>query len=444
MYNFMTTIGDIAQVFDGPHATPKKLDSGPSFLSISSLENGRLNLSKSAFLSEEDFKIWTKRVTPKEGDILFSYETRLGEAALMPAGVRACLGRRMGLLRPNREKVIPEYLLYAYMSPAFQQTIKANTITGATVDRVALNELPNFAVRIPPLDEQEKVAKLLSNIDKKIELNNRINAKIEVMAKTLYDYWFVQFDFPDINGKPYKTSGGKMVYNPTLKRDIPQGMEVRTLANWIKSDKTGDWGKEISQGNYTLQVDCIRGADINGLNGNGKIDAPKRFILNKNGHKLLASFDFVIEISGGSPTQSTGRMAYITNNVLDRFNHPIICSNFCKAISLHDKSFFYYFAYLWKSLYENGVLFGWEGKTSGIKNLLFDAFVNKYYVPAPSSELAKRFFDFVSPLERKKQMLLKENSELESLRDWLLPMLMNGQVTVSASVEESSREAKYG
>ena len=375
----MTTIGCIADVYDGPHATPKKLEEGPYFLSISSLDKGRLDLSKSAFLSEDDFKKWTKRVTPKEGDLLFSYETRLGEVALMPPGIRACLGRRMGLLRLNREKVTPEYALYAYLSPAFQQTIKGNTITGATVDRIALNELPNFPIRIPPIEKQKKVAKLLSEIDKKIELNNRINAELEAMAKTLYDYWFVQFDFPDDSpqgqGKPYKTSGGKMVYNPTLKREIPEGWEVDTLSSWIKSDKTGDWGKEKQEGNYTLQVDCIRGADIKGLNGNGKISAPNRFILKKNDHKLLAPLDLVIEISGGSPTQSTGRMAYITDDVLGRFTHPLICSNFCKAISLHNKDLFYCFAYLWNDLYGNNVLFGWEGKTSGIKNLLFDSFV---------------------------------------------------------------------
>ena len=221
-----------------------------------------------------------------------------------------------------------------------------------------------------------------------------------------------------------------MVYNPTLKREIPEGWEVDTLASWIKLDKTGDWGKEGPEGNYTLQVDCIRGADINGLNGNGKIDAPNRYILQKNDHKLLVPFDFVIEISGGSPTQSTGRMAYITDEVLDRFPHPLICSNFCKAISLHNKDLFYCFAYLWNSLYDNGILFGWEGKTSGIKNLLFDAFVKKYHVPIPPSQLAKQFFDFAAPIEQKKQSLLKENSKLEALRDWLLPMLMNGQVTV--------------
>lgn len=149
----------------------------------------------------------------------------------MSDGVRACLGRRMGLLRPRSDKVIPEYLLYAYLSPAFQQTIVANTITGATVDRIALNEMSDFPIRIPGMDEQKKVADLLKNIDAKIDCNNRINAELEAMAKTLYDYWFVQFDFPDANGNPYKSSGGKMVYNATLKRDIPEGWKVTTLAS---------------------------------------------------------------------------------------------------------------------------------------------------------------------------------------------------------------------
>ena len=83
-------IGDIAEVFDGPHATPKKIDVGPFFLSISSLENGQLDLSKSAHISDEQFEKWTRRVTPREGDVLFSYETRLGEAALMPGGIKEC------------------------------------------------------------------------------------------------------------------------------------------------------------------------------------------------------------------------------------------------------------------------------------------------------------------------------------------------------------------
>jgi type I restriction enzyme S subunit len=199
MIDQMLSISEVAEIFDGPHATPKKIEAGPYFLSISSLDGGRLDLSKSAHVNEEQFVQWTKRVTPQKGDLLFSYETRLGEAALMPEGIRACLGRRMGLLRPKLNKVIPEYLLYAYISPFFQQVIKANTIVGATVDRIALSEMKDFPIRIPNLSEQKAACLLLSTIDKKIELNNRINAELEAMAKTLYEYWFVQFDFPDVN-----------------------------------------------------------------------------------------------------------------------------------------------------------------------------------------------------------------------------------------------------
>jgi type I restriction enzyme S subunit len=187
-------IGDIAEVFDGPHATPKKIEEGPYFLSISSLENGQLDLSKSARLSEEQFVKWTRRVTPREGDVLFSYETRLGEAALMPPNVKACLGRRMGLLRPNRNRVLPEYLLYAYIAPEFQEQIKSKTNHGATVERIALKELPDFDIRIPSLEEQAKVVNVLSKISRKLEVNHQTNQTLEQMAQALFKSWFVDFD----------------------------------------------------------------------------------------------------------------------------------------------------------------------------------------------------------------------------------------------------------
>src|SRR5690606_1282949 len=114
--------------------TPKKTTEGPIFLGISSLDRGRLNLTNTEHLSEEDFLKWTKRVTPTEGDIVFSYETRLGEVAIIPPGLRCCLGRRMALMRINRQRAAPEYVLYAFMSPAFQSEIRARTIHGSTVD----------------------------------------------------------------------------------------------------------------------------------------------------------------------------------------------------------------------------------------------------------------------------------------------------------------------
>lgn len=193
-FNEVLSIGDIAEVFDGPHATPKKLETGPYFLSISSLNKGALDLSQSAHISEQDFQKWTKRVTPQPGDVLFSYETRLGEAAIMPSGVRACLGRRMGLLRPDQTKVMPEYLLYAYLSPAFQNTIEQRKIHGATVDRIALRELPSFSIRIPGLAEQRAVVDNLKALDAKIQLNHQINQTLEQMAQAIFKSWFVDFE----------------------------------------------------------------------------------------------------------------------------------------------------------------------------------------------------------------------------------------------------------
>lgn len=169
-----TTIGEIAEVYDGPHATPPKTQSGPWFLSISSLDNGRLNLAESAHISEADFERWTRRVTPREGDVLFSYETRLGEAALMPAGLRACLGRRMGLLRPKPDRVDSRFLLYAYLGPEFQEVIRQRAVHGATVDRIPLTELPNWPISIPSLREQRAIAAVLGALDDEIAVNEWI------------------------------------------------------------------------------------------------------------------------------------------------------------------------------------------------------------------------------------------------------------------------------
>lgn len=312
-------------------------------------------------------------------------------------------------------------------------------ITGSAQPKLNQENLNKIELRIHDLSNQNKIVSVLSALDSKIELNNRINAELEAMAKTVYDYWFVQFDFPNAEGKPYKSSGGKMVWSEELKREIPEGWRASLIADWILKDKNGDWGKETFEGNYTEHVSCIRGADINGLNGKSECNPPERYILKKNSNKQLNSHDLIVEISGGSPTQSTGRLAYLIDETLSRFENPLICSNFCKAIELKNKKQLFNFVYNWNRLYDNGVLFGYEGKTSGIKNLLFESFVSSYWVAIPNEELVNKFYDLMLDIEKKKQTALKENQQLSSLRDWLLPMLMNGQVSVDTSSYAEAR-----
>jgi type I restriction enzyme S subunit len=328
------------------------------------------------------------------------------------------------------------YIYYLAISPTFRKRAISCMEGTSGRKRVSEKTLKYFELDFPPVSTQKQIAKVLSDLDVKIEINNKINQQLEAMAKTLYDYWFVQFDFPDKNGKPYKSSGGLMVFNEELKRDIPEGWDAGSLSSWIKNDKSGDWGKAEEQGNYVNKVSCIRGADLNGLNGKGTIKSPTRFVLEKNSHKLLEVGDFIIEISGGSPTQSTGRMAFITKETLERFENPLICSNFCKAVTLKEEKALYNFAYEWNRLYDAGVLFGWEGKTSGIKNLLFESFVTNHKVSIPSAEIMELFYEKAKPIHSKIQTNLKQNQKLSELRDWLLPMLMNGQVSVGRVTKE--------
>lgn len=333
----------------------------------------------------------------------------------------------------DETKAYYEYVYY-YLKTQYNQL---RALSSGVRKNLNSNDIKQFEILLSDsIEEQKQIVQVLSNLDSKIELNKRINRELEQMAKLLYDYWFVQFDFPNEQGKPYKSSGGKMVYSKELKREIPEGWEVANLASWILKDKSGDWGKETKQGNYTEQVSCIRGADLNGLKGQGAIKSPTRYTLKKNVHKQLESHDLIVEISGGSPTQSTGRLAYLIDETLERFQNPLICSNFCKAVTLKEEKQLYYFAQTWQMLYDNDALFCWEGKTSGIKNLLFDGFVNSYNVPVPNNELVEKFNKTAHSVEVKKQANLKEIQHLTQLRDWLLPMLMNGQITVKQAQQK--------
>jgi type I restriction enzyme S subunit len=154
-------LDEVADVFDGPHATPKTVDSDPIFLGISALQDGVINLGETRHVTEEDFKKWTRRVRPQADDVVFSYETRLGQAAIIPEGLECCLGRRMGLVRFNECAVVPRFFLYQYLSPPFRAFLDSKTIRGATVDRISIKDFPSFPIAVPPVAEQQRIVGIL-------------------------------------------------------------------------------------------------------------------------------------------------------------------------------------------------------------------------------------------------------------------------------------------
>ena len=422
------------RIGDGLHGTPEYSDdSDIFFINGNNLKFGKIEItSNTNRVSVDEFE--KNFIALNENSLLISINGTLGNMAFYN-NENVILGKSAAYLNFKSEL---NRFYYYYFQLTHIQKYFYDVATGSTIKNLSLKSIQDFEVPVPEEIEWKNIYYVLSSLDSKIELNNRINIQLDAMAKTLYNYWFVQFDFPDKDGKPYKTSGGNMVWNEQLKREIPEGWEVAKMADWIEADKSGDWGKEELEGNFTKKVTCIRGADINGLNGLAELKPPIRYILEKNSSKILNSHDLIIEISGGSPVQSTGRLAFITDATIKRFENPLICSNFCKPISIKNKKLLYNFVYYWKSLYDAGIFFGYEGKTSGIKNLLFDSFVSSYYTVVPDDKIVDQFYNIMENIQEKKQTTLAENQQLSSLRDWLLPMLMNGQVTVGDSGENKA------
>jgi type I restriction enzyme S subunit len=333
-----------------------------------------------------------------------------------------------------------KYISYYLWLPEVKKQI-SNQAGGSILKYLNTDLLKEIDIPIVEEKKAEQIVKVLDMLDQKIRLNKRIIAELEDIAKTIYDYWFVQFDFPNAEGKPYRSSGGEMAWSHHLKREIPKGWRDTTLSSFIKAEKGGDWGKEQKTGNYTEKVICIRGADFSGLIGKQLLNAPTRYILKKNLNKALSDGDIIVEISGGSPTQSTGRVSYINEQMLSRFDIPIITSNFCKAFTLINQNWQYWFYILWEKLYNAGLFFKYEGKTTGIKNLLFDMLCSDYRTIYPDEHIASQYNDLVKPFFVDIQKRNLENLELTKIRDWLLPMLMNGQVTVQN--ESAGRRLQY-
>lgn len=263
-----------------------------------------------------------------------------------------------------------------------------------------------FELHIPPIEEQQKIVFLLSGLDEKVKTNEIINNNLEQQAQALFKKWFI---------------------------DNPENVDwsAGTFRELIQSTLNGDWGKKTPTGNNTEKVYCIRGADIPEVKAGNKGKMPTRYILPKNlANKKLEAGDLVVEISGGSPTQSTGRCTAITQSLLDRYDSSMVCTNFCKAIKpKNGYSLFIY--YYWQYLYEKGVFFSYENGTTGIKNLDFTGFIETESIIVPPFDKAQVFDDYCKSIFSQIFANGKQSEQLASLRDALLPKLMSGELDVS-------------
>lgn len=374
--------------------------------------------SATNYITQKGFDNSSTELYPKNTILVAMYGATAGKASVL--NIEACTNQAICAILPN-ENYNPIFIKYN-IDTLYEHLVSLST--GSARDNLSQAGIKELKLQVPPTKEkQTQLISILSSIDQKIALNRQINDNLEAMAKQLYDYWFVQFDFPNEEGKPYKSSGGKMVWNEELQLNIPYKWEICKLNQYISKNNTGDWGNDEASNN-SIEIRCIRGADILQLN-----NLPKRYIKEKNTSKLLSEWDMVIEVSGGSPTQATGRCALITPGSLKRNGKNVTCSNFCHAFSFKNYKNSAYFFYLWKMFYNNDIMFNFEGKTSGIKNFMTETFLANKWIK-PEQELLSKFFDLIKDIYARIDINIEEINTLTQQRDELLPLLMNGQVSV--------------
>ena len=389
-------------IFDGPHATPKESEHGPVFLGIKNLTNdGRLDLVEIRHVSEEEFPRWTRRVTPQEGDVVFTYEATLHRYAVIPEGFRGCLGRRVALVRPDPNQVDSRYLLYYFLSYQWRQVVEGSIISGATVDRIPLEKFPSFPIGLPSLPVQREVASILSTYDELIENNRRRMALLEEAARQLYHEWFVRLRFPGhehtriVDGVPdgWEEVSASEILDINPKEKIEKG----SAATYVPMSSISESGMTVDGGDFEHRTKYTS-------------------IKFRNGDTLFARI---------TPSLENGKTGYV-----DFLGENEIACGSTEIIVLRGSLVSPFFTYCLARTYnfrENAIksMIGSSGRQR-VQNSCFD----KLRLPLPPVVLLDVFDRTAGPCFKQIKNLAAQNHRLRTARDLILPRLMNGEIAV--------------
>lgn len=364
-------------------------------------------------ITEEGLKNSSTKLLNKN-DIIISARGTVGSMAILKKPMafnQSCFG-----LRANPQFLNQDFLFY--FLKFYMRNIKAKT-QGSIFETINLLTFDMLEITYPSLSIQNKIANILSKIDDKIEINNKLNKELEEMTKTIYDYWFLQFEFPNEEGKPYKSSGGKMVWNEELKKEIPEGWEVINIKNSIKHIKTG----LNPRNNFKLGNGNIKYITVKNLTTSGNIDFSNCDLIDEKAKQQINKRS---EIRKGdilfASIAPLGRCFIIQETPKDwEINESVfsIRPDYDKISSEYLYMFFMSEYFIKKAeASSTGSIF------SGIRINT----IENMKILIPDKKIIDSFTDKVNNLFYNKFKNNQENQELTSLRDYLLPLLMNGQV----------------
>lgn len=411
-------LGNVCNFIDYRGKTPPKISKGIPLVTAQIIKDGFIQ-EPQEFIAPEFYNEHMRRGIPKKGDVVITTEAPLGEVAQIKTNEKLAFAQRVIILQADEKILNKTYLLYALKYKPFKDRILGKA-SGTTVFGIRASELKEVELEVPSLETQDRIAALLGAIDDKIALNKKINAKLETMAKTLYDYWFVQFDFPDENGKPYKTNGGKMIYISELGRDIPAGWEVDTLKGKIFITRGISYSTEtLSAGTEGMPMINLASVD---RKRNYIPSGLKFFIDDVPNEKKLQAKDMLIAC-----TDLTRQAEIIGSPILVMNDREYTFSMDLAKLTVIDEKLneLYLYMTLRTNFYHQYII----GFASGTTVLhLNTSGIEWYKMLIPPMTLQKKFAEVMNNIYLHTCKNICESQRLAELRDWMLPMLMNGQI----------------
>ena len=380
-------------IVDCPHSTAKDEGRGYPLIRTPNIGKGRLLLENVYRVSEQVYKERTQRAVPENGDIIFAREAPAGNAALITNNEQVCLGQRTVLIRPNKEVVNPNFLVYYLLAPEQQYKLLGNA-HGATVDHVNLPIIRKMPVQLPERNKQDKIADILSAYDDLIENNKKQIKLLEEAAQRLYKEWFVDLRFPGYE-------------NTKIIDGVPEGWKSGIL-NDI-ADNVGKKEKKENRGRYTcyLPIDCLPKYSLAYIEENDIHLAESSLVTFKTEDILFGAmrpyFHKVVVARTDGVTRST-----------------------CFVVNSKDKR---YWSFLIMLLFSKETI-GYATKISVGTTMPYIRWIDFVKMPVviPKKDISEQFNDSVAPLIKKIMVLADQIVNLQQARNRILPKLMNGEV----------------
>lgn len=427
------------KLIDCDHRTPPAAESGFPYVAIPQLKEGRIVLNDVRRISSEHFEEWTRKAKPQHHDVILSRRCNPGETACVPAGLECALGQNLVLLRADGTKLYPPFLRWLVRGSDWWEQVGTFINVGAVFDSLKCADIPNFRMRLPPLPEQQAIASVLGALDDKIELNRRMNATLEAMARALFQSWFVDFDpvRAKIDGRqPVGMDKATAALFPehladSLLGHIPKGWKAGKLGEFMQVGIGGAWGEESPNSKQSVTVRCLRGIDCHDLADRKLPEVPVRYLSERQfADRKLTEGCILVEGSGSFCGRS---MVWLPE--FERLVGDSVCySNFCKRLDpLCSPSQALVSWMQLRAANDTGELANFRTGTA-FPNFDINGALLRLDVVCPPKELCERYMETYRSWLRLD--LVQESRTLATLRDTLLPKLLSGELSV-ADVETS-------